>query len=493
MTPAKPIPEGHQRAGLRPPDSHPEPGLKKNGKPGLVGAALPVVVILGLVLVLLLPKLVSETSNETVAEATNQAIAGSVQLATQELASSRTRAEQALRDFLHVRARLELANAPIWGEPEWSKALEGVTKGNRLFGQRQFSMATEVLIRSVELLLLLESETGQRLANALNSGWQSLRADDSSSAEVFFETAISIDGDNETAMNGLEQAQVRPDLLDLMAAGELALSMNDLAGARIAYIDAAELDGAYEPAEIALLDVSEQIDNLAFMDAMSRALSALETEQVEVAETALRQAASLKPGDEMLHNTQQQLAQTRQKLWIARQRTKVASQERNEDWSGAAATYREVLVSVPQASFARQGLAFALDREHLHRQFDHYLTDPTRIYSDEPRTNAEQLLESVAIPPAAETRLAEKVRRLQTLVIEAQTPRLLVLQSDGLTSVQIYHVGRLGQFTSRQLELRPGTYTVVGSRPGYRDVRQTFTVKPGSDQPALDIRCEEPI
>jgi hypothetical protein len=69
----------------------------------------------------------------------------------------------------------------------------------------------------------------------------------------------------------------------------------------------------------------------------------------------------------------------------------------------------------------------------------------------------------------------------------------VVLQSDGLTQVSIYHVGRLGQFTSQTLELRPGTYTVVGSRPGYRDVRQTLTVKPGSNQITLDIRCEEPV
>jgi len=62
-----------------------------------------------------------------------------------------------------------------------------------------------------------------------------------------------------------------------------------------------------------------------------------------------------------------------------------------------------------------------------------------------------------------------------------------------LTTVKIFHVGVLGQFTSQQLELRPGTYTVVGSRPGYRDVRQTLTVKPGPQQQAVDIRCEESV
>jgi hypothetical protein len=153
-----------------------------------------------------------------------------------------------------------------------------------------------------------------------------------------------------------------------------------------------------------------------------------------------------------------------------------------------------VLQRVPGAAFASQGLAVAEDRERLHQQLDHYLENPSRLYADEPRANAEKLLRSAADPPAAEVRLAEKIRRLQALMAEATTPRTVTLQSDGLTNVQIYRVGRLGHFISQQLELLPGTYTVVGSRPGYRDVRRTLTVMPGNGQvAALDIRCEEPV
>lgn len=53
------------------------------------------------------------------------------------------------------------------------------------------------------------------------------------------------------------------------------------------------------------------------------------------------------------------------------------------------------------------------------------------------------------------------------------------LASDNLTDVQIYRVGRLGSFESRQIELLPGKYTAVGTRAGYRDVRREFTIIPG--------------
>jgi tetratricopeptide (TPR) repeat protein len=480
-------------AGLQPPGVHPGPPAAAPAKHGFIWGALAVVITLGLAVVLVLPKMVSDTHDESDTAVAEQAVAGTPQASGEQAADSRRIAEQAMQDFLHVRARLELANAPVWGEPEWSQALEGSARGNDLFGQRQFSMAAEALTASTELLLSLESGSGQRLQNALDSGWQALQLDDGAGAEIFFETALSIETDNEVALTGLARARVRSNLLGLMAAGEVALSTNDLLGARAAYRQATELDGAYEPAEMALYDVNEKITELAFSDAMSRALRALEAEQVEAAEAALKQAATLKPGDEVVRNTQYQLAQTRQKLWLAGQRKQATRQEANENWAAATAIYRKVLASVPQAGFANQGLSFAEDRERLHRQFDHYLADPTRVWSDEPRANAEQLIESAGTPPESEPRLAEKASRLQKLIIEADTPRTVTLQSDGLTQVQIYHVGRFGQFTSQQLELRPGTYTIVGSRQGYRDVRQTFTVKPGSDQPLIVIRCEEPV
>ena len=75
----------------------------------------------------------------------------------------------------------------------------------------------------------------------------------------------------------------------------------------------------------------------------------------------------------------------------------------------------------------------------------------------------------------------------------ARTPVSVTLNSDGETSVVIYRVARLGKFDNHQLDLRPGDYTVVGSRPGYRDVRKVIKVRPGATLPPLLVRCEEAI
>jgi hypothetical protein len=59
--------------------------------------------------------------------------------------------------------------------------------------------------------------------------------------------------------------------------------------------------------------------------------------------------------------------------------------------------------------------------------------------------------------------------------------------------VTIYRVGTLGSFEQHSLELAPGTYTVVGTRPGYRDVRRQIDVVPGERVGPIEIRCEDKI
>ena len=492
MTPDGRPSAGIPATGLQPPAAPLQAKHAPAGRQGLVWLALLFVIVLGLGVLLVLPKLVSP-GVATGVEKNPTAAAVKPPAAPTDAALSRGKAEQALQAFLRTRARLELANVAIWGEPEWSQAVDGANRGNDLFTQRQFALAAEAFLASTDLLLALESGKGQRMISALDSGWQALGNDESVTAAGFFEIAKAIDPGSQDALDGLERAQVRPDLLRLMADGDFARSNDDLPGAQAVYLEAVALDGAYEPAQAALRDITAEINRRAFRDAMSRALGALQAEQLDTAEAALQQAAILEPDSEVVLNTRQELAQTRQKLWLEGQRRAVATAESNEDWPAAVSIYRQVLARMPQAAFARQGLVFAGDRERLHQQLDHYLDDPARLYSDQPRSNAEELLESVGSPPATETVLTDKADQLRKLIETATTPRLVTLQSDGLTSVQIYHVGRLGQFATRQLELRPGTYTVVGSRPGYRDVRQTLTVTPGSEQSALDIRCEERI
>ena len=90
-------------------------------------------------------------------------------------------------------------------------------------------------------------------------------------------------------------------------------------------------------------------------------------------------------------------------------------------------------------------------------------------------------------------RLQTQINELSKLIRTASKPAEVILRSDNETSVVIYRVGRFGQFLQKKVSLLPGSYILVGSRPGFRDVRKTLKVQAGNNPITIDIRCEEPI
>ena len=229
------------------------------------------------------------------------------------------------------------------------------------------------------------------------------------------------------------------------------------------------------------------------MAAMTRALGALDAGRTTQADKALAEAERLRPGDPALRDARARLQAIRVQAALDSLRRQAAARVRAEDWPAAAGLYRKALAVDPAAGFAATGLRRAEQRAKLHAQFDHYLDKPARVYSAAPLANAKRLLAAAGEAPPEEPRLAKKITALRELVVGAETPMTVTLQSDGATDVVIYRVGRLGRFATHALQLTPGDYTVVGSRPGYRDVRKLIRLRPGRPPPPLLVRCEEAI
>ena len=87
----------------------------------------------------------------------------------------------------------------------------------------------------------------------------------------------------------------------------------------------------------------------------------------------------------------------------------------------------------------------------------------------------------------------EQVESLSRLLDEWSQPVRARLLSDRQTRVTVYRIGPLGTFGEHVLELRPGTYTVVGHREGYRDVRRDLVIRPGQPPEPLSVICDEKI
>lgn len=449
---------------------------------------------LAIAVVLVLPKMVAspEPSSTPVTEppAATQPAPDSVTtpVPTEE---ARREAELALQRYLKRRAELELLNADTWAAETMAQAAAGASAGDRLFGQRRFVEARNDYSAAEEQLAELAVSRPQRLTEALQAGWQHLEADDGPAAAEQFTLALILEPGLVDAELGLARAEVRPAVLERMAVGRIAETSGQLEAARQAFLEAAGLDAEFTPAVEAAARIAAVQADTAFGSAMSRALAAIETGRYAAAGKALDEAARLRPGDQVVTDARRRLVAARRAAELTRLRREGDRKTAEEAWTEAEAIYRSALKIDPAAGFANHGLERASARARLHARIDDYLAAPPRLYSPEPLAEAERMLADSTPIPAGEPQLAAKTRQLATLVNAAKQPRSVRLRSDGETEVTVYHVGRLGRFAEQTLQLRPGSYTVVGARPGYRDVRITFTVAPDQPSPSVDVRCRE--
>jgi hypothetical protein len=167
--------------------------------------------------------------------------------------------------------------------------------------------------------------------------------------------------------------------------------------------------------------------------------------------------------------------------------------EDEERWQDALDAYDAVLRQNGSLAWAQEGRARAGARLQLGDSLQALIDHPERLSNPRLRDEAAALLQSAEQQPASGPVLRTQIARLTALLPALDRPVRLSLVSDSRTQVTIPSVGNFGSFARRDIELKPGRYTVIGTRDGYREVRRDITVRPGEEYLTVNVSCSEPI
>lgn len=230
-----------------------------------------------------------------------------------------------------------------------------------------------------------------------------------------------------------------------------------------------------------------------FQELLSRGLAALHSGQYRQARDTLLEAAAIDPQSDDTREALYQVDQALKLEQLDRLQGLAAVAEQKGQWPKALEMYLAALKIDPNVGFALQGRQRTMRRITIDRRIDFFLTQPEKLYDDRQLENAIQLLLDAGRVEPRDADLEANLHQLDQLVTAAQTPVPVTITSDDLTDVAVYKVGRLGRFETHDLQLRPGPYTVVGVRDGYRDVRLRFTAKPGAGPLTVRVVCIEEI
>lgn len=279
----------------------------------------------------------------------------------------------------------------------------------------------------------------------------------------------------------------------LLASAARQAAAGELSAARSEFEAALRMDPQSAAARGGLQRVKSQIAAEEFRRLMAEGYTALNAEDFARARTRFAAAKGLRPEAAEVAEALAQTENRQRTLRIEALRANAVDSEAREDWSAALAAYEEALALEPNLQFALQGRARASILAAWGQRVAFFLRQPQSLLSDAQLENAERLLGDIRSSPHPGPRLRAEADRLAALVQAAKTPVRVRIESDGLTEVSVFRVGRLGRFGARELNLRPGTYTVVGARDGYRDERIELTVPPGTELVQVTLRCKEKV
>jgi len=429
------------------------------------------------------------TEQGFVPSARQPAIQSAQTIDTAKLELEKETAEKELATLLKLKNEIDDKDGSFWGGEEYKAMTALSQEGDRLLMDRSFAAAAEKYTQAADNAKALIDNSGTVFQKLTEEGQKALENGDSVIAQQKFSLALKIQPSDESAQRNLERAETLDEVNRLITSGKNHEEHHRFAFAHADFQRALQLDPESKKAQNSLNRVKEKIVSEQFQKLMSDGLTAYHNGQYQLARKTLLEAKSFRPRSPEVNSALLQVDEAIRLNKIETLRQKAMSAEKAENWEQALKSYLAVLKIDPDISFAVQGKTRALEHIRITKRMGFFLEKPKVMESDPQLKNAIRLIEEAEKLEQKGPHLTARLNELNTLVDLAKTPVKVILESDNLTEIAVYKVGKLGKFTSRELSLRPGTYTVVGSRNGYQDVRLKITVKPGQTSLRVSIIC----
>ncbi|QFU74544.1 hypothetical protein EY643_02135 [Halioglobus maricola] len=485
--------------------SAPEPS---RGTPQWILPALGGLLLLAVVVVFWLPSLVSPPE-QTAETADSVAGSGTADTAAKpgaqpdnnpsspwsdaQDAKLRKGAQDVLAQLLDIQFTLEERNVALWASEPFAAANATALEGDELYRQREYEQATEQYQRGLEQLMAISDSMPQRVDELLQQTRDALQEGTPDQVAEALELAALIEPENAALPDLQRRAANYPALLEQLAAAEAAEAAGDLATAKETLAAATALDAEHLFAASELERVGTALTDQQFNAAMSEGYAALDDGEFNTARQRFKAAAALRPGSSEASSALQELAGAEQGATLVRLQREGARHEQNEAWQKALTSYQRALKIDSNVSYASEGASRAAVRAELDKQLRAVIDAPERLSDIAVAQDTALLLAQAREVEPRGPVLSRQIDQLDTLVQRANTQVQVILTSDEQTEVIVYKVARLGRFQQRELTLRPGTYTVRGSRNGYRDVLEKITITPDGPANPILIACREPI
>jgi serine/threonine protein kinase len=415
--------------------------------------------------------------------------------------------EAARATFDRHLAALETRGAGVWGGPEFGLAKNRAAESVGAHDAGNTQMAQERLADASTLLDHVESKAPQALADQIAAGQKALAAGQEQLANQAFDLARRIDPNDKRIAEGQRHTHNLNGVLPLLADGQNAENAQNYMRAAQDYSQALSIDPGNDKARAGLVRANAAFGDDNYAKAVGSGLAALGAGRLDDARDAFAKARSLRPNGAEAADGLRRVNAALSAKGFSSLRQRAAGLEAQERWDEAVEAYDSALQADPSLAFAQEGKDRAAARAELNASMQALIDRPERLSSASVRQQAKALLDTANQQSPSGPVLRSQIARLGLLMPDydgvvktgsVQTdlmdqPVRLSLVSDNATAIAIPSIGQFGTFAKRDIQLKPGRYTVIGTRDGFRDVRRDITIAPGQESQTISVSCSDPI
>lgn len=406
-------------------------------------------------------------------------------------------------DWMLKKSDAENSKLNIWSQEKYLSAIETADKAEQFKNNEQFEEAEQHYKKAIMIIDEELKTKNEKFNLFLSSAVKALQEERIIEAAEWFKKAQAIETQNKAVLKGLYQIERREEVNQKFNQALKFEQENELKKTLALLDEILTIDPDYKKAEQKQISVKQKISANEFKQAISQVLTLIEKKQYYDARAALKQAEKINSADEIIAELDKVIAEKIKLLTIKQLKKRAGSQEKQEQWKKALKNY----LTIKKYDIDISGIEIDIRRVSAYIKFndilDKIILKPQRLndnlvfeqlkksllYVDNKLSKNNYLLYPLEKTPD----IGKKLITAKKIMEDAGKIIIVTLNSDKQTDIVIYKVGKFGKLDSKTLYLRTGSYTIVGSRKGYRDYRRKINIMPSQQRVNIEVICSEKI
>lgn len=411
----------------------------------------------------------------------------------EEIEQQRERFKQALAAFeAEIQPLLDDPELASWKPQAMTEARDKKQNSIAEFATAKYQSALGLLDQSKQQVLDAAKQWHDDFDEALGSATQALHNEQPNQAQLALNKAKQIKPSAEQVAALQQQLDVYPIVAKLQKEYKVAVTENNLDKQIAVLQEILNLDGTQEDARSLLNKALFRLKNDQFQQHIKTGLAQLEQGDFASADASYNLANTLFPNRAELQVLAKKLDKQEQELSLATVHNQLSALQLEDNWSAILDMTHQAEPYFPSDALILRYQQQATSILGLRDEVSDYVARPHRLADDNIQNNAKQLIRK-AIPYLSQSpSLANDIKVISEHIDQHNAKYPLVITSDGKTHIEVHGTGVVGKTKNKTIQLTVGTYTLEGSRKGYRNKQVTIRVE-ASQNNSIKLVCNERI